>query len=147
MGKKLPKQKVQPQTDKLPKIAREPDDWFRRFPSWRISRVEFAAPWGWHELGADEVRSIQEKLSHFETMTWREILVDGNNLNHFIGVWQICKDAQRRLEELGYGDLKKIVSLRLSARERIWGVMEAGVLAVIWWDPQHTVYPIEKRYT
>jgi hypothetical protein len=80
-------------------------------------------------------------------MTWREILTDGRKQNHFIGVWQICMDAQRRLEDLGYGDLKRILSLRLSARERIWGVMEAGVLAVLWWDPDHTVYPVGKRYT
>jgi hypothetical protein len=80
-------------------------------------------------------------------MTWREILQDSNHQHHFIGVWQICADARRRLEEFGYGDLKRIVSLRLSGRERIWGVMEEGVLAVLWWDPLHSVYPVEKRHT
>ena len=80
-------------------------------------------------------------------MTWREIFVDARKQNHFMGVWTICPDARKRLEDLGYGDLKKIVSLRLSGKERIWGVMEEGVLAVLWWDPGHTVYPVEKRNT
>jgi hypothetical protein len=80
-------------------------------------------------------------------MTWREILIDGRKQNHFIGVWQICGEAQRRLEEVGYGDLKKIVSLRLTGKEKIWGVMEEGTLAILWWDPEHTVYPVEKHHT
>jgi hypothetical protein len=45
----------------------------------------------------------------------------------------------------GYGDLKRIVSLRLSGKERIWDVMEAGVLTVIWWDPEHTVLPSPEK--
>jgi len=80
-------------------------------------------------------------------MTWREILLDAKKQNHFLGVWTICPGAQKRLEELGYGDLKKIVSLRLSGKERIWGVMEEGALSVLWWDPEHTVCPVEKKYT
>jgi hypothetical protein len=92
-------------------------------------------------------RSIHARLAAFETMTWREILAEAHTQNHFIGVWQLCGDARRRLEDLGYGDLKKLVSLRLTGRERIWGIMEEGVLAILWWDPDHTVYPVEKRHT
>lgn len=54
---------------------------------------------------------------------------------------------QERLDALGYGDQDRVVSLRLSAKERVSGVMESGVLNVLWWDPDHTVYPVEKKHT
>jgi hypothetical protein len=80
-------------------------------------------------------------------MTWREILFDGARSHHQPGVWQLCKEARERLEAIGYGDLQRIVSLRLSGAERVWGVMEEGVLRLLWWDPEHQVYPVAKRGT
>jgi hypothetical protein len=145
--KKLPKAQYSPSTDKHPKVATEPEDFYSRFPSWRIARVQFCTPWGWHGLTTTEVQYVHEKLSHFERMTWREILMDSKKQNHSVGVWQLCSAAQKRLEELGYGDLKRITSLRLAGRERVWGVMQEGVLAVLWWDPNHEVYSVEKRNT
>jgi hypothetical protein len=103
MAPKLPRRHIQPAPTKTPKVASEPDDWYRKFPAWKIGRIEFAEPWGRHELNAEGVREIHRKLSSFETMTWREILSDSGKQNHFIGVWQICTDAQERLEKLGYG--------------------------------------------
>lgn len=84
------------------------------------------------------MREIHEKLSHFERIRWREILKDSGRQNHFIGIWLICQEAPRHLEDLGYDDLKRVVSLRLSAKEPVWGVMGEGILAVLWWDPEHT---------
>ncbi len=40
-----------------------------------------------------------------------------------------------------------LVSLRLGAKKRIWGVLEGSVLYVLWWDPHHEVYPSKKRHT
>ena len=32
-------------------------------------------------------------------------------------------------------------SLRLSGQERVWGILDQGVLSVLWWDPDHAVCP------
>lgn len=93
------------------------------------------------------MREIHSKLSDFESMTWGQILLEAKKQNHSIRPHQICKEARDRLEVLGYGDLDRVFSLRLSGCERIWGVINEGVFTVLWWDPEHTVYPVEKKYT
>lgn len=74
-------------------------------------------------------------------MTWNEILVKGKKRNHSVAITQLCAQAQKRLRDSGQADLEELVSLRLSGPERVWGILREGVLAVIWWDPNHEVCP------
>jgi len=84
---------------------------------------------------------IRSKLAAFEKLTWKEILVNQGHRHHSVPTVGICKEAQDCLEETGYGGLEEIVSLRLAGAERVWGVMESGVLVLLWWDPHHEVWP------
>lgn len=104
--------------------------------------MEMVDPFGWHEIDADKLRDIRHKLGGIERNTWKEILVRDSKYNHFIAVEKICSDAQRRLRELHLDDTDALISLRLAGAERIWGILELNVLQVLWWDPQHLVYPI-----
>ena len=72
-------------TAKTPR-ADIPVDFYKLKPAWRISRMEMCDPYGWHELGKEKLSEIRTKLGNFESMTWREILVDANKQNHFIAV-------------------------------------------------------------
>ncbi|MBL8221052.1 MAG: hypothetical protein JNL62_17595 [Bryobacterales bacterium] len=104
-------------------------------------------PWGWDTATPEELKEIHAKLSELERRTWSEILVKSAYQNHRVRVTQVCPDAQRRLDELGYGDLEHLVSLRLGATERVWGVLNEAVLTLLWWDPNHSVYPVQMKNT
>jgi len=69
-----------------------------------------------------------------------DLLVRAKKQNHSIKVADICSAAQQRLEALSLM-LEDVVSLRLSARERVYGYLENGVLIVLWWDPDHQICP------
>jgi hypothetical protein len=103
--------------------------------------MELVDPFGWHTVSASTIRSVREKLGHFESMTWNEILVKGKKRNHSVSTSRLCAQAQKRLRDSGQADLDELVSLRLSGPERIWGILRQGVLAVLWWDPNHKVCP------
>lgn len=102
--------------------------------------MELVAPYGWHTLDGSTLLYIREKLAHFETMTWNEILIAAKKRNHSIAVADLSPEAQQRLEDLGLG-LDEVVSLRLSGPERVFGYLENGVLVLLWWDPEHQVCP------
>ncbi len=102
--------------------------------------MELVDPFGWHGVDAETLLSIRQKLAHFETMTWNEILVTGKKRNHSIAVEDLCLQAQHRLEEVGLA-LDDVVSLRLSGPERVFGYLDNGVLVLLWWDPLHQVCP------
>jgi hypothetical protein len=95
--------------------------------------MEMVDPFGWHGVDGPTLHHIRGRLAHLETMTWAEILVRAKKQSHSIKVADICSAAQQRLEALSLM-LEDVVSLRLSARERVYGYLENGVLIVLWWD-------------
>ena len=109
--------------------------------------MEMVDPCGWHRVDADTLKKIRERLANLESMTWREILVDGAKQNHFVTLNKLSNEARDRLEQIGQGDVDELVSLRITGKERVWGIMEVDVLKVLWWDPQHTIYPSPKKHT
>ena len=106
--------------------------------------MELVDPFGWHKLDGATLTYIRERLALFETMTWSEILVRAKKQNHSIKVSSICGSAQQRLEAQSLL-LEDVVSLRLSARERVYGYLDNGVLVLLWWDPEHRVCPSLKN--
>lgn len=102
--------------------------------------MELTDPCGWHTVSGGTLLYIREKLAHFETMTWSEILVSGKKRNHSIKVSAITPEARRRLETKSLG-LDEVVSLRLSGAERVFGYLDNGVLVLLWWDPDHEICP------
>ncbi len=109
--------------------------------------MEWVDPYGWHALGAKGIRYVYMKLCCFEKMTWHEILVAARKQNHLVDTKDLSKDAQERLERLGQSDLEQLLSLRLGGTERVWGVLERGVVTLLWWDPKHQVCPSLLRNT
>jgi len=123
------------------------DDVMKMTPSWRVTLLQVADPWGWHNLNADELRSVHTRLREYEAKTWSHILINECYRNHRIECHKLCKDARERLSELHLDDLEQLISLRLSSRERVWGILENNVLSLLWWDPEHLVYPVFKHNT
>ena len=109
--------------------------------------MEMASPFGWREIEPEKLIEVRAKLRDFESMTWYEILVASKSRNHTVTIESLCKEARDRLEEIGQGDLEELVSLRLSGPERVWGIRTGNVLHVLWWDPEHAVYPSLKKHT
>jgi hypothetical protein len=145
--KKQPKIKAIPNTEKKPKVASSPTSFHGMRPSWRISIIEMVEPYGWHTINANKIVGIKDKLANFEKMTWAEILIDGKKFHHTVAVSSLSSIAQARLREINLDDIDEIVSIRLSGKERIWGILDQGVLNVLWWDPEHQIYPYEKKNT
>src|SRR5680860_465510 len=136
MGKKKAKRTEAPPEKKKPRGGERVDAVGNPLIAWRIQDLDPKGLWGWQDVSRDTVvERILSKLAHFETMTFPDIerAVKGS---HNVSYNQLCRDAQKRLE-----DLDQIFSLRLSGKERIWGIREGNVLRILWWDPKHQVCP------
>lgn len=107
--------------------------------------MDLEGPWGWLNIQSKDILvSIMEKLGNFESMTWGEI--DRNRHNHPMPFDEIPKEARERLKERELDD-QELYSFHLSAKKRIWGKREREAFYIIWWDPEHTVYPVQKKHT
>ena len=98
------------------------------------------------------VEKIYPKLQTFEENTWDEIRQYSHRKkdksasnNHFVSIQDLSKEAQERLNELGYSDRSEIYSLRLEGTIRIYGFREMNYMDIIWVDLNHEVYKPHKR--
>lgn len=110
--------------------------------AWRFSGRDGGGPYSWETLSEpSKFKAVLERLHEFETKQWSEIIDAGC---HPIPKGQLCRDAQRRLSEIERDDLDELMSFRISGPERVWAIREQNIMRVLWWDPEHKVYPVEK---
>jgi len=126
--------------------------YYDKYPLWAFRRIDFDHPkWGL-ACNLDKLLDVLAYLKGLETQTWGEILTDTSGRtkstrNHPIGIDELCSEAQKRVYELKLEEFEELVSIAISGTERVWGVLLDGVFYIVWYDPQHEVYPTEKRYT
>jgi hypothetical protein len=131
---------------KQPKVAVDPEEYWRKRPSWRLHWAQMCDPFGWHILSAEKAAEIRDKLAGFESRTWAEILVTAKKQNHLVSVGDLEPEARKRLSQLGIF-VDQLASLHLSGTERVYGVLEEGIFSVLWWDPNHEVCKSQKKHT
>lgn len=86
------------------------------------------------------LQRLHEKLQGFESMTADEVFA-GRRGNKQIPVEDLPREALRRLEDLQLDDMDGLCELRIKGDSRIWGFRRGNVINVLWWDPDHTVFP------
>ena len=140
--KKKPKVKNYPTIRKAPKTAYKHTK--LKF-SWSFSILDKEGPFGWNKCQChNKLLEILEKKGNFEDKELSELYYQGS---HSIPVAKICKEAQKRLEEINQDDIDNLFSFRLTGINRIFCIQDGNIMKVLWWDPDHMVCPSIKRHT
>lgn len=113
-------------------------------PSWGFSILDCAGPFG-RRVTLKEVMEILDFLPEIERLSWKAVTKRPSK-HHHVPRMKICKEAQQRLKNRDI-HAEALISLRMTAKKRIWGIREGTVFHLLWWDPEHEVCPTEKRHT
>jgi hypothetical protein len=134
---------------KKPVPGATPESFVSRSPSWAFS---IADPEKWRVR--DNIDRVWDRFVSFERMSWQQIMSDtkggdgvSGTKSHFVSVESISKEARFRLDELGLAENQTLFSLRLSGTERVCGVLDSGVLCIVWYDPKHAILEYDKKHT
>jgi hypothetical protein len=129
--------------EKRPRFLDVPESRAKQYPLWKFSRCDWEHPdWGWCDISAEKWLEITRKLANYETMPWGEI--EGSN-SHCLPVADCPNpDTLRRLEELCLDDVDTLFSLRMTGPERVLGIFDSDVLLLLWYDPNHSVWPSKR---
>ncbi|HWT04909.1 MAG TPA: hypothetical protein VN224_04060 [Xanthomonadales bacterium] len=144
---KTPRTGVIVHVEKRPKFTTEPGSIMDLRPAWRLGNLRMKAPFGWDAITGDEMKQVVEHFKGLESMTWSAILIGAKKHNHNCDVAEMCRQAQACLIEDWQGGADEILTMRLTNRKRIWGILEGAVVYLLWWDPTHAVYPTEPKNT
>jgi hypothetical protein len=89
-----------------------------------------------------------ERLSQLESMTISELFYQGDYPGKEYDVEKIpTAEAAVRLDSIGLGDMTRISVLRLQGEPRLYGFLEGHVFHVVWWDPEHKIWPPKLKHT
>jgi hypothetical protein len=144
-SKKISKQplaKTTPTCDKTPRAALTPNA--NSQPDFRADLMDVEGPWHWSELKAIHIQDLLQKIFQSQKLTWQELY---NHGCHSVYVSDLISEAQQRLREIGQDDLDELYSLRLTGKQRIWGIKERNILWLLWWDPLHSICQCPKKHT
>jgi hypothetical protein len=108
--------------------------------SWRFGHSDKGGPYSWLVLGAPEIHALMLRLPEFEFMTWDQLQAAGC---HQISSSELCDEAKTRLRELEYDDIDELMAYRITGAKRMWCMKDGSLMRVLWWDPDHQVYPTE----
>jgi hypothetical protein len=86
-------------------------------------------------------------LAEFDSMTWGELQQQQRPRAKCIEASELPEPARQRLLTLRRDDIDVLWELHLTGRRRLWGTREGAIFSVLWWDPEHQVYPSHLRRT
>lgn len=148
-SKKVVKQKETVYNVKKPISIEDPEAYLKKRPVWAFKQCDLDYE-KWSIKNNDLFfENILSKLISYEGMTWSEIQSAsggksaGTN-NHFEYIADMSKEAQKRAKEL-HLDVDQLFSLRLTGKERLYGVLSNGVFSVLWYDSEHEIYPSVRK--
>lgn len=108
---------------------------------WRFGQMDTDGEWSPVRISADELSNLFDKMSSFETMTIGEIFAPGSEHGKKYQVASMPAAPQRRLTRLQREDETEVARLRCSGAQRLYGFLREHVFHVLWWDPEHAVWP------
>lgn len=50
-----------------------------------------------------------------------------------------------RLMALGKHETDALFSMSLGGKPRVWGILREHVMFTLWWDPEHEIYPSQRK--
>jgi hypothetical protein len=117
---------------------------------WTRERVDVVGNWTWGPrscLDDDWTTLLEPFLREYAKKTWNEIHAErtGGKQRRQKHVdyskSSICSEAQERLVEIEMDDIDRIFRFRLSGRNRMYGIRYQQIFFVLWWDPEHNIFP------
>lgn len=129
-----------------PRIATDPTAYRKMRPEW--VRARFCSFFPRNCTDHHWRKAIDPKLAAWETMTWGKIEqiprgTGHGKMHHTMLVSKITEAAQDNLEQHGWGSFNEIFRFRMGNKPRLWGFRELHRFSIVWYDPEHEVYPTE----
>ncbi|KAB1504359.1 hypothetical protein F7230_04585 [Corynebacterium sp. 320] len=101
------------------------------------------------ELSSNEAMELLKFLDELRGKTWNQCENESSNgrrRNHDHAINELPSEFQKRLNKLDENE-ERIFRFRLSGKCRLWGFRSGALFRILWYDREHSVYPVSKRHT
>lgn len=119
---------------------------------WLFDNVDMDGDFAFNPDKIDsDANVILEKIIYYSSMTWSEVTKQthdgGKSKHHFLDYKGLSESAKSRLFAKRISDdrWEQIFSFALNNKLRIVGLRENEKFHVLWYDPNHEVYPMKEK--
>lgn len=140
-------------SEKSPRNSNDPQSIMSLFMVWDRQNADTDGVWSWGlpraSLDIDWDDSICPHLEHLEKLTWSEILAqctggkDRHKKHHDMDVSDLVDEAFERWCEIQLDEFDTAFRFRFGNKPRLWGYRIHNVFHLVWWDPEHKIYPVD----
>ncbi|MGH3830079.1 MAG: hypothetical protein ACRDRS_06435 [Pseudonocardiaceae bacterium] len=114
----------------------------------QFGRFDIGSQWCLAKITPEEMLTLLGRIRSIETMTITEAFNYGDEPGKDYSIDDLpSKAARERLVELNYDDEDQISRLRVTGRGRLYGFRRDERFYALWWDPEHAIYPSQKKHT
>lgn len=138
----------------MPTSVRQPrslriddDDPKRRAVVYRFGDLDRDFPPASVDMTTEQFEELHVKLAGYESQTVNEIWGPQTNGCHMYEVEELPDPSAKRLTECERDDATRLHSLRVNGKYRVIGILRANIYYLLWIDPEHEVWPSQKRNT
>jgi hypothetical protein len=133
-----------------PRAGANPGSIYQMMMTWTDVDSDKSGHWSWghaRDWGQPAWDGIiSPKLAQWQQLLWREIEAlttdSGHRMHHEMPTESICDEAQVRLMEIGHY-VDNVFRFRLANMRRLWGYRIVNRFHIVWYDPQHNIYPVD----
>ena len=137
--------------ERQPRVGVDPGSIYQLRMTWCLTFADLRGTWSWGQSRAWTTEEwcavLQPALQSFSKLTWAEIerqAAHGHRKHHSQLVGSLIAEAQARWGECGF-EADEAYRFRVGAKERVWGFRAGSHFHVVWFDPEHLIYPTEKK--
>lgn len=158
MGHKQPKARAVPASAgrALPRTTAAPTTGIAQLkPLFSLEHADRNSNHAFHfDLDGEHAKLVLGFMCEMARLPWQEIwrlLYNSSRQthrkHHYQALDTLCSDAQARITERRLDEVvgAELFRFRLAAKKRLWGFTldNDPTFYVLWWDPDHKVYPME----
>ena len=111
---------------------------------WHVGKFLNDTKWG---VKKSDLKGFLEKIAKFETQKYKELFKKNSSHHHKVEIDDIDSSARKWFKENKLEDTE-LWSIRANGKIRIWGIIvERNIFSILWYDPNHEIYPSQKKYT
>lgn len=144
-------------TSSAPRVAADPLSYMQMNMEYRLlEKADRKDSWSWGQhrdwcapgRQGDAHCEIKSTMIYMSALRWHEIhsqMTGGgerHRKHHSQSFDSLCDEAQARWIEIDRTE-DELFRFRCGGRQRIWGFREGHVFFVVWWDPEHQIYPVD----
>lgn len=115
----------------------------------RFDQIDLEGPWCLTNIQKEHHVDLLRRLRELESMTVFEVFNGNNAPGTDYGNVEACPNPAlvRRLTEIGRDAIDGVSRIAINGKRRLYGIRTGHEFSILWWDPEHEIWPSRKKHT